>query len=474
MKIVSTSSLQDSALWFKVAVLFFFVLCVPFQAYPQNQPSADIKAQEPRSFRIGLDYACFRDMADTSQDYMEIYYSFNRREIKFVSEEQGFVAILLMRLSIADELGNEVESRTWNAGAKVEDEKTAKNIDYMITDAVGVTLKPGSYQITLQARDVNSMSSGEATMRAEAKKFSGEKLQLSDLELALNIETDTTAGHLTKVSKRILPNPSRVFTHEGGMVYFYAELYNLRYTPQAKPEYTLNFLVLDKAGKKVKDFGEQTQTKPGSSAVVMSGINIATLDSGEHVLRVEAKDKETGQKAFSTKQFVVLREKTEQELMADEVKRFKQDVVYIASPGELEIFDQLNFSGKQNFMTEFWRKRDPNPETPQNEFKTEHYLRINYANFHFSRTSESNDGWNTDMGRIYIIYGEPDEIERYLSTRESKPWEQWNYHKLQGGGYFIFVDEDGYGVYRLVHSNVKGEVQNKQWEDRLKTEPSME
>jgi GWxTD domain-containing protein len=466
--------MKNNVLWFKLAVLVFFILCVPFRANPQNQPSADIKAQEPRSFRMGLDYACFRDMADTTRDYVETYYSFNRRELKFVAEEQEFVAILLMRLSIVDELGNEVESRTWNTGAKVKDENTAKNTDYMITDAVGVTLKPGNYKITLQARDVNSMSSGEATLQAEVKKFSTDKLQLSDLELALNIETDTVAGHLTKAGKRILPNPYRVFTHKGGMVYFYAELYNLANAPPDKPEYVLNFTVLDNSGKKVKDFGEQTQTKPGSSAVVMSGINIATLDSGRYLLRVEAKDKETGQRAFSTKKFVVLREKTEQELIADEVKRFKQDVVYIASPGEMDIFDQLNLSGKQNYMTEFWRKRDPNPETPENEFKIEHYQRINYADLHFSRTSDSNDGWNTDMGRVYIIYGEPDEIERHPSTPESKPWEQWNYHKLQGGGYFIFVDEDGYGVYRLVHSNVKGEVQNQQWEDRIKSGASME
>ena len=466
--------MKNNMLWFKLAVLFFFVLCVSFQVYSQNQPSADIKAQELRSFRIGLDYTCFRDMADTTQDYVEIYYTFNRRELKFVPEEQGLVAKILMQLSIVDELGSVAESRMWNTWSKVKNAEEAEKVDYMIIDEVGVSLKPGSYQITLQAADVNSTSRAEATLKAEVKKFSGERLELSDLELALKIEVDTTAGHFTKAGKKILPNPSRVFTHEGGMVYFYAELYNLANAPQDKPEYVLNFTVLDNSGKKVKDFGEQTQTKPGSSAVVMSGINIATLDSGEYVLRIAAKDKETGEKAYSTKKFVVLREKTEEELIAEQVERFKQDVIYIASPGELNIFDQLNFSGKQNFIAEFWRKRDPNPETPENEFKIEHYLRINYANLHFSRTSESNDGWNTDMGRVYIRYGEPSEIERHTSTSASKPWEQWNYHELQGGAYFIFADEDGYGVYTQVHSTLKGELYNSRWEERIKTGDSIE
>ncbi|KPL00766.1 MAG: hypothetical protein AMJ91_03355 [candidate division Zixibacteria bacterium SM23_73_3] len=434
-------------------------------------PLISVSAEEPTSFLIGSDYACFRDFADTTQSYVEIYYSFNRKRLEFVPEEEGGVATVLMQLRILNELGGVVENRMWNTWTKVEDLEEAKKVDYMIIDQVETSLKPGNYQITLQAADVNSESRGEANMAVEVKKFSPHKLQLSDIEIAFNIETDTTAGRFVKAGEKILPNPSGVFTHKGGMVYFYAELYNLIDSPKAKPEYELRFTVLDTIGKKIKDFGKQTKTKPGNSAVVISGINIGTFAGGEYVLRIEAKDKETGEKAYSTKNFVIIRELTREDLVAEEIKRFKQDVAYIATPGELDMFDQLNFSGKQNFVADFWKKRDPNPETPEIEFKIEHYRRINFANLHFSRTKESNDGWNSDMGRIYILYGEPSEIERHVSTRETKPWEQWNYHRLEGGVYFVFVDEDGYGVYRLVHSNHKGEVQDREWEERIKAGP---
>jgi ribosomal protein L10 len=73
------------------------------------------------------------------------------------------------------------------------------------------------------------------------------------------------------------------------------------------------------------------------------------------------------------------------------------------------------------------------------------------------------------MGRIYILHGEPSEIERHPSIQATKPWEQWTYHELEGGVYFIFVDEDGYEVYRLVHSNHKGEIHDEDWEERLRT-----
>jgi len=466
--------MKNTILWLQIVALFLCVLCIPLRAYPQVAPATGTEAPETRSFPIGLDYACFRDLADTTKDYIEIYYSFNRRVLKFVAEEQSYVAIILMRLSITDELGNEVDSQMWNAGSQVDDAEKAKNVDYLIIDEVGTRLKPGNYQVTLQARDVNSMSSGEATLKFEARKFSSEKLQLSDIELASKIEPDTSVGHLNKAGKKIFPNPYRIFNHKDGMIYFYAELYNMAYAPKAKPEYSLNFSVLDVNGKKIKDFGDQTQIKPGNSAVVISGINIATLDSGEFTLQVEAKDKETGQKAYSTKKFTVFKEKSPEELVAERVKQFKQDVVYIASPSELSLFDQLNYAGKLTYMEEFWRKKDPTPETPENEFKTEHYRRISYANFHFSRTTESNDGWNTDMGRVYIRYGEPSEIERHPSTRGTKPWEQWNYHEMQGGAYFIFVDEMGYGVYRLVHSTLNGEVHDTKWEERIKSGESEE
>ncbi|NIN01253.1 MAG: GWxTD domain-containing protein [candidate division Zixibacteria bacterium] len=379
------------------------------------------------------------------------------------------MATVLMQLSILDQEGNEVENRMWNSMCKVNDVKEAQSVDYLIIDQVGTDLRPGKYQIQLKATDVNSMAAGEVSVQAQVKEFSAGRLQLSDLELAFSIEADTTGGRLTKAGQKVRPNPLRAFTHKGGMVYFYAELYNLAYHASAKQEYELSFRVLDTAGKKVKDFGKQTKVKPGNSAVVMSGINISTLAGGEYVLQLEAKDKETGKKTSTSKNFVVIRQLSEEEFIAEQIKSFKQEVVYIALPGELDMFDQLNFQGKKSFMDEFWRKRDSDPETPENESKLEHYRRLNYANAQFSRTRESNDGWNTDMGRVYIVYGEPSEIERHVSSRGSKPREQWNYHELEGGAYFIFVDEDGYGVYRLVHSNYKGEINDSQWEERIRT-----
>jgi GWxTD domain-containing protein len=435
---------------------------------------ANAQAEEAERFQIGLDCASFRDYAEPAQSYVEVYYSFNRRFLEFVPAEQGLTATILMQLSVSDQEGNEVESRMWNTMSVVGDAEEAKSTDYLIIDQVGISLAPGGYRVKLKATDVNSMAFGEAILESRVQEFSARDLQLSDVQLAFSIEADTSAGRLLKAGQKVLSNPFRTFTHQGGMVYFYTELYNLKDAPDAKPEYELKYRVLDKAGKKVKDFGKQTKTKPGNSAVVMSGLNIGTLAGGEYILEVEAKDKATGKKARSNKNFVIIRELTEEELAAEEISTFKEEVAYIATSGELNMFDDLNFTGKTTFIQEFWKKRDPNVETPENEFKIEHYRRLSYANLYFSRTKETGDGWNTDQGRVYILYGQPDEIERNVAARGVASWERWNYFELQGGVYFIFVDEDGYGVYRLVHSTHRGEIYDKEWEERVKSGTMME
>lgn len=450
-----------------IFTVIFLLSCLVLTsvAFPQTE--------EPRKFKMGLDYASFMDFQDSTASFVEIYYSFNRKELTFVPQEDGLFATVLMQLSIVDQEGNEVESRLWNTMSRVNDANEAETVDYMILDLITAQVPAGTYRINLKATDVNSLAVGEVSVDAQIKQLASPGLQFSDVELAFSAELDTSSCRFCKVGQRVLPNPSRVFTHQSGMLYFYAEIYNLVDLPNANQEYELRFSVLDTAGGKVKDFGKQTKKKPGNSAVVISGINISTLAGGKYTLALETKDNETGKKTQATKEFVVLREPTEEELVAEEVNRFKQDVSYIASVADMKMFDELNYVGKKSFMEEFWRNRDPNPETQENEYKIEHFRRINTANFKFSRTQGTGDGWNTDMGRVYIKYGEPSDIERNPSTQGVKPYERWNYHELEGGVYFIFVDEDGYGVYRLVHSDKKGEISYPEWEDLINDDRSL-
>ena len=140
-----------------------------------------------------------------------------------------------------------------------------------------------------------------------------------------------------------------------------------------------------------------------------------------------------------------------------------EDVTYIISPEERTAFLQLETNEeREQFIEQFWLRRSSNPDMPDNDFKEEHYRRIAYTNEHFA---SGIPGWKTDRGRIYIIWGAPDEIESHPTggtydrpmeegggSTTTYPWERWRYRYLEGIQENVeleFVDPSGSGEYHL-------------------------
>jgi GWxTD domain-containing protein len=143
-----------------------------------------------------------------------------------------------------------------------------------------------------------------------------------------------------------------------------------------------------------------------------------------------------------------------------------KDVTYIITDEERKAFKKLATDDeRERFIEEFWRRRDPDPDTDENEFKEEYYERIAYANEHFS---SGIPGWKTDRGRIWIMYGKPDERETHPmggsyerpsyeggGSTTTYPFEIWFYRYLGGVGSGVeieFVDPTGSGEYRIARN----------------------
>jgi GWxTD domain-containing protein len=142
------------------------------------------------------------------------------------------------------------------------------------------------------------------------------------------------------------------------------------------------------------------------------------------------------------------------ELSERHEKWLKEEVVYIITALEKEVFHQLETDRERDlFIEAFWKQRDPSPGSPQNEFKEEHYQRINYVNHFFGRTTPK-AGWRTDRGEIYIILGPPNDITRYEGKSQVYNTEVWFYqgmskHGLPAGFNLVFFQQGGSGEYRL-------------------------
>ena len=173
--------------------------------------------------------------------------------------------------------------------------------------------------------------------------------------------------------------------------------------------------------------------------------------------------RETVAKPLTDKQRKKQEEKLRKELEGPYRKWLNEDVGYIITDEERQTLKRLATDDeKQSFIESFWLRRDPTPDSAENEYKEEHYRRIAYAN---ERYASGIPGWKTDRGRIYITFGPPAEIESHPSggsyqrpieegggTTSTFPFEIWRYRWLEGIGNDVmieFVDPTMTGEYRM-------------------------
>ncbi len=436
------------------------------------------------SLTVWVDYACFKfnPQQDTLADpggklaYVEIYYALDRSQLAILASDTEKFAILDLSMKIKDQTEKEIASQSWKVGCRIVPEDSGQS-SFIFYDLQALQLLPGEYKLDFSVTQTNSSKAGNKKISLLVPDFSEKQLKLSDIELALAAEPDTSESKFVKAGRMILPNPTQIYGATSPLLYFYSEVYNLALgLPDNR--YNVSYTILDSLGNIHKEYPASSHKKPGFSSVILSGLNITTLPKGKYQLQINLEDPRSKGKVSAKKEFWVKKETPATQLTAGEIlvpqdekeaKLIRTELSYIATPDDLRMYDQLNLTGKQSFLKEFWRKKDPDPKTPANEFKVRFYQKIFEANQMFSSQSDDRkSGWKTDQGKIYVVYGKPDYIERHHYARQVKPWEKWIYDNLQGGSYFIFSDEDGYGVYRLVHSTVRGEKNDPNWERTLR------
>jgi GWxTD domain-containing protein len=166
---------------------------------------------------------------------------------------------------------------------------------------------------------------------------------------------------------------------------------------------------------------------------------------------------------LSDKEKIAQQKAVKKELKGEYAKWVNEDVRWIITDQELQAFKSLsNDEERDQFIENFWLRRNPNPDSPENEYREEHYARIAYANEHFAA---GKPGWKTDRGHIYISFGKPDSIDSHPSggsydrpieegggNTSTFPFEIWHYRYLEGIGDNIdieFVDSCMCGDYHM-------------------------
>ena len=394
---------------------------------------------------------------------IEFYYSIALKELNFSSPAGDSLASFSLALSLQDQSGVFVFTDTlsrkarFNKAALVDETKG-------VVDQIVLSLPAGVYRLEARLTDMNvrkfSLIAGQVSIPSFPRELS-----ISEPQVAINIQANAAGDAFKKGNTAIIPNPSRRYRYHNAMLYLYYELYNLESAgADSAVPLSVIYSITDQAGDTLMLMPPQKIDRGGRTSARVAGLDVSGLEGGAHTIAVAVFDSSTGQSAVSAKRFWIHQPALAAQLLPmspEDIKRYRDQIKYIATHDELRLFDELDTEGKTNFLLNFWRGKDESPETPENEYMQNLFSRIAYANKNF-KSSES--GLNSDMGRVFVVYGKPDDIEQYTWETGRKSYAIWRYFTAGGQHSFVFVDRNHEGIYYLVHSTVEEEIKNYNWE----------
>jgi len=443
-------------------ISIFFKVCFLCIIYPLSSLFAvswPVNSKESPHFWLDLNYY----VGNAEYARAELYYSMPLSELTFNDSTDASLASFTFDVTIVDDQGQVAFQETRRKGARALSEEDKIDAGKGIVDQIDMWLKPGSYKYTCEMRDDGSGKISDVRGDLKVPEY-GDNLIISEPQLASVISNDTLNQAFIKAGRTVYPNPSRKYRYQNSILYIYLEVYNLEYEQETEhQEFEISYIISDMFGDSLIVIPAQSTRKPGTSAVKMQALDIRGLEKGKHILTTRVYDPTSEQTDVKQKIFEVHGEPLDANtlpLTQADIKKYRDQIKYIATPEELKIYDSITAKEKGAFIVNFWRSKDEDPSTPENEFMMDYFSRIRYAEKQFRGRS---GGMNSDMGRVFIIYGQPDDIERYQMQFETKPYQIWYYFTAGGKQEFCFVDRNNEGIYSLVHSSVLEEIKNSNW-----------
>jgi GWxTD domain-containing protein len=417
--------------------------------------------------------------------YMEFY--FLLRPSEFMLEERKdkkYQALFSIDLAILDAQNREIyktsHQRIYETDRPVL--VTSRGEERAMVDQVAASIPPGAYRAAVTVTDLNAKREGRASKLFVADAYDGPDLMISDPQFSSQIRPEENAAPFVKSGLSILPNPMRIFEKwaespaDGGYkprtMYLYFEIYNLAKDPAGAPStYEVSYTVQSHtSGMKFPMPGQKNLEKPGVNGLKVLAFDYMTFPEDVYTLELTVRDHLTGAQVTRQTVFEVVQPPPPPPpvtvLSKDQAERGYRMLKYIASTRDLNLYQKLDLEGKTEFLINFWKERDPTPDTPENEFMILFNERFSFAEYQLG-------GAESDRGRIFMRYGEPEEIERHEADGSMKSYQIWYYidgvdgdaTKRDGGNrdFFVFGDRLGVGRYELLHCTAKNEVYNPDW-----------
>ncbi len=457
---------------FRFSACLFFCFWACYFVLPNRVDGVFAENQKP--LRLSVDVAKF--LGDSTHIRTEVCQSFNRQGLTYEKSNIGFIARFQLETKILQQDSVVVQHNIAEADTVTDLDQIEPGQQFVYV--LPFFLKPGRYHILTILHDVNNDSRSSNGVPVDISLFPGDSMVVSDIQFASHIEKSSNlSSPFVKNNLHVMPNPQALYGDGLENITFYAEVYNLDLSAEVGGTYCVDYIIETEEGKILSRIPGRQRPKHNNNAAIYTSFDISGLKSDRYLLKLDVTDNTTGTRAYASKSFSVFRQADALMAHADQERRVYQDldeatlqnyfdqISYIATDAERDIFKQLELQGMREFLFQFWQGRDPLPETLKNEFKDDYVERLLKAKVHFS-FSET-EGWRTDRGRILLIYGAPDFIEREPALPDQNAHEIWTYDTTEGRAIFVFIDMNANGQYRLIHSDYRDEISNPNWESYL-------
>lgn len=420
----------------KLTVLVILLLVMSFGGYSQYLGS-------PKLSGVGLPYFNTEIFPTFSEDgskrIVRIYVQMLNDDITFVSTDTAYLAEVQIDVYISDSNQEFVFNRTFTEKitAKTFEETNSRKIANVFSTEI--PLDSGKYESVLTVLDKNTGK--QINRKAFFKLPSFSKLPFLVSEILMFDEfTEDSSGMITKFT----PNLTGNFSSGSKFIYLHFDTF----VRNAEDSLKIRYVVRD-ANNYVNQKNEYVVTGNDNFRRHFIRLSRHQFERARYSIDVTAI---LGKYQFKVSKFFsffwTISPNSPQDL-----DLALQQLEYIADRDSINFYMKQSLDSKKGYFERFWHRMDPNPETNKNELMDEYYRRVNYANQNFSTMSQ--EGWLTDMGRIFIKFGQPDDIERHPFEMNTYPYEIWRYYSLSK--VFLFIDRLGFGDYYLHPSYIDEE-----------------
>ncbi|MBN1302043.1 MAG: GWxTD domain-containing protein [Melioribacteraceae bacterium] len=434
-----------SVKYLTLLLLLVFSAVIPAQ-------TDDVPSASSGKLQFYLDHASFQ--GNTDNNHVEFYLMLFADQLKTSESAYGTQAVVDINFLITDLSGNVVDESQWSTEAAINTDSDMRT--QVIYDEWSIQLLPGQYAVELNVSDRYSSSIGRIRCNVMIHSLSISESCLSDIKFINGIKREE-GGRIIHT-----PNPSRRYGLLNPTLQFYYEIYSsgLLDGESVIPEYT------------IEGIGNgYSQALQGSSIVfkektvgLIQNIDVKNLNSGSYNLTVSITNENLPNGKVS-RAFEILQADYFQTMIMltdQEFEALESILSVVATESQKSLYEDLSHKGKMQFLVNYFIRDDAVAVRSQNQNLVELLKRYNYAKENFG--NQQLDGWSTDMGRVLIMYGFPDEIDRQRFSQDSKPYETWIYRD-ERELYYVFGDINNNGGFVLLHSNKEGEIYNPSWKD---------